>query len=208
MRAPASAGALVPAAVSTSTELTKMLDRIDEIAGCYENEDCNYPQTDTRSYYFAVGQDLKQQLETVTTWAITHQEKSPELVQLARTQLENEDGHVQKAALALLATQETSTETLEAILAQVLGGYDAQLIQIALRELLRYQNEDDRSKITTALADTLVTGAPFVAQEVSKSIQPFVYPRSVPNFENAANQLPEGSVIRHNVLAALENFRR
>lgn len=201
-RSAASSGGANVVAVDVS------IRRLETTQACYESEACDYPKTDARSYAFAVGQDLKNQLEQLTASVKLSGEKSPAIAEAARKHLENEDGHVQAAALALLATQETSGDILETILKSVIEGYDAQLIQAALGQLLRYQAEDDRAKITETLANVMATGAPFVSKEISGSIRPFVYARSVPNFEQAVTQLPEGSVVRINLVAALSAFRQ
>jgi hypothetical protein len=176
-------------------------------ASCYES-DCAYPRTDTKSYHFAVGTDLKNQLEIVRQWAVKNRVVHGELVAIANEYLQIEDGNVQSAALALLATQPPNADSLEAILSQVIRGYDSELIAAAMQELKRYANDENLFKIGAALSESMLTGAPFVAKEVSKLVQPFIAPTNWGLFVEAAQKLPAESLIRTNLETALHNYTR
>lgn len=182
------------------------LDRIEEIQACYE-KDCDYPRTDVKSYGFAVGQDLKKNILALAIQAKAEGLTDRRLTEAAVRNLENEDGHVQEGALALLATQPPSAEALDAVLEHVIGGYDSELIQQAMRELQRYTSEDERSKITTALSDAMLTGSPFVAKEISRGIGPFISARSWAVYETTAAKLGAGSIVKTNLEQSLMAFK-
>lgn len=180
---------------------------LEELGSCYDRQNCNFPRTDEKSYDFAVGQAMRGELFGMAEWVEAHHIRDGAVSVIANAYLAVEDGHVQEAALALLATQPTSSESLEILLSKVIAGHDAQLIKQALRELERYEDFDDRRKIAVALADAMVTGSPFVAKEISASFNSFLDAGSVRIFEDAAYRLPAKSVVRANVAAALKEFR-
>jgi len=214
-------GGRAPASLSLSVSGSQEIERaeshkprlegyaaaLEELAACYETERCNFPRTDEKSYGFAVGQALRGELLSMKEWVEANGLRDESVSQVASAYLESEDGHVQEAAIALLATQPTSSASLEALLSNVIGGYDAQLIKQALRELERYKEYDDRQKIVGALSSALVTGSPFVAKEVSAGVEPFVEDSTLRAFEDAVAQLPEGSMVKANLARALAGFR-
>lgn len=214
-RAPASASAAPAAAVLTKPKMPAaqaeaqartLVEQVGALQSCY-NGGCNYPETDARSYNFGVGQDLKTALVQLAATSRAGDLEGEAIASLAREQLKNEDGHVQEGALALLATQPTSEANLSAVLDNVISGYDAQLIQAALNELLRYNSERDQERIAGALSGAMTSGSPFVAREVSNGIAPFLQPRTVPIYEEAVPALLEGSLVRRDLARAIDAYR-
>lgn len=206
-RAPASSPAQLPALPAAKASPAQLVNRITELSSCYGNENCAYPKTDARSYEFALGQDMKGAILALAEEAKSHDLRSDDLARLGRHQLANADGHVQEAALALLATQNPSDDTLNAVLEHVIGGYDAQLMQAAFAELRRYDSDAQHERIAAALSNAMVSGSPFVAKEVAASIRPFLYPRSIALYEEAMGSLMSGSAIRADLGKSLAAFR-
>lgn len=174
-----------------------------EIKNCYDL-DCDFPKDDARSYSFAVGRKLKETLTEMTAWVLSEKLEDREVDEIAREYVASEDGHVQEAALRLMSTQPPSLENLLAILQNIIQiGYDSRLIPPTLKELQRYTDRQDRERIHQALGEAMLTGAPFVAAEVSVGIAPFINDWSISFFRDLAQQLPEDSVYRRNLEAAL-----
>src|SRR5665213_483538 len=173
---------------------------------CYAG-DCNYPKTDARSYELAVGQDLKKMLFQMAEWVRSEGIAHPEISEIARRYVSSEDGFVQAAALDLLSTQGPNGDNLEAILTNVVAGYDSELIEHAMLELERYTSRTDLDKIDQALAQTLTTCAPFVAREVSTHIAPFVNERSYMFFQDVVAHLPLNSASRANLETSLAEYQ-
>jgi hypothetical protein len=182
--------------------LRDFLQRLEQLNTCY-NGACDYPRTDPRSYEFAVGQELRRSIFQMAEWVRGEALELSEISQAAREFMGSDDGHVQAAALDLLSTQPISNENLQAILQKILQGYDAQLIEHALLELRRYSAPNDRQQIDQALADALLTGAPFVAREVASHIASFISDRNTVFFRQIAVQLPDQSFYRIQLEAAL-----
>jgi hypothetical protein len=77
-----------------------------------------------------------------------------------------------------------------------------------MRELKRYATDENLFKIGAALSESMLTGAPFVAKEVSKLVQPFIAPTNWSLFMDAAQKLPAESLIRINLERALDTYAR
>jgi DNA-binding phage protein len=180
---------------------------IQRLRACYEGE-CGYARTYPRDYDFAVGRDLKKALFGLQDLVEREGVVNEEIARLARENLANEDGHVKEAALHLLATQAPSPENLQSILRDVLQENDAALIAHAMLELQRYKSPIDLTSIREALAQAMLTGAPFVSEAVSKSIVSFIDNESYPYFFEIATQISPGSVVKTNLQFSLMEFRR
>jgi hypothetical protein len=177
------------------------------LKACYAGG-CAYPETDPRAYDFALGQDLRNTLLGMAKVALEQSVASEELSAIGREYLDNLDGHVQEAALALLATQPTSRENLQAILQFVIGGFDAQLVPLALRELARYGQQAEMELIDNAFAQAMLTGAPFVANLLSRGILPFLHDGNLRFYRELDERLPVGSVFRANLENALRAYQQ
>lgn len=183
------------------------LARLSKLNTCYV-QDCDYPRSDSRSYEFALGQDIQDTLFLFADHARSENLERQEIAEVGLQFLASTDGHVQEAALDLLATQPPGPEILDAILEHVVEGYDAELIGQALVELERYTSRADRAKIDETLARTLMTGAPFVAREISLRIAPFLDTVSYEFFQDIASRLPPESSPRLLLESSLADFQR
>ena len=202
-----------PVAVAQAEEVRPSFQSSDDfiiqlkrLRSC-ETEQCSYPQTDPRSYDFALGKDIKKTLFRFAEWVRSRALESRGVSETAREFLAFEDGHVQAAALDLMSTQPPSLENRDAILKSVIEGYDSELIEQAMLELERYTSASDRDVINQALGRALTTGAPFVARAIVNHISPFVDARSFRLFQDVLAHLPPESIYFEKLEASLSAFR-
>jgi hypothetical protein len=134
--------------------------------------------------------------------------KGIEISKIARDFLKNPDGHVQEAALDLLSTQPIYPENLEAILNQVVRASDPELIPQAMLELERYDNPQDQARIHEVFAETLQTGAPFVALVISEHLGDFITAQSYWFYGEILKKLDERTLIHQHLLSTLKEFVR
>lgn len=195
--------------VPTTVELTNLPDQLEQLNDCYLVR-CAYPDSDRKTYEFAVGRDIQKRLlqlaEQLRTDEHTNEQDNRGVSALAVGFLANSDGHVQEGALDVLASLPTSPEALTAILKNVIEGYDAELIEQGMAELERYQDEVDLVRIHQTLAQGMITGAPFTAREISAHISPFVTMRSVRFYRDLLGQLSVESVVYANLKAAVSEI--
>jgi hypothetical protein len=203
-RSPAAA---TPTSGLASPQAHVYIAKLHSLEACVDGG-CDFPQTDPRSYGFALGRALQGELFKLADWCRQQGITDREIGETAVHFLQSENGHVQEAALDLMSTQPPRAENLQTILNNVIGGYDSRLIEFALLELERYDSPSDRAVIDEALAEALLTGAPFVAREISGHLADFIDDQSYSYFSTILDRLPENSVYRTQLEASLSDFRR
>ena len=204
---PARKPANAPTAIAPApTSVAEYESRIANAAACYASESCDYPKTYPREYSNNVSLSLKRELLAFANFAEARRARSRDIADSARAQLAVPDGHVKEAALRLLATQDPAPENRDAILSDVIGYHDANLIPQALLELRRYDLAGSPS-VHDALIDSIMTGAPFVAGAVADGIGPFINEASYPRYADALSRLEPGTRSHAALEAALEQYR-
>lgn len=184
----------------------KIIDEIHSLNECYEKA-CEI-SGDEKTKYFSVGQKLKIKLEELAEFSRGHDVRSVELSALAREFLINSDGHVQEAALDILATQDIDQDNLEAILNHIIRSSDAELIHQAMLELKRYTYSADQRHIQEVFAETLLIGPPFVAVAIAEYLGDFLSEQSFIFYEDLVQKFDQRSIIHQYIMSALEQFEK
>ncbi len=182
---------------------------LKKIEKCYEKEGtCGFPQTDPKSEYFAIGERLKKDLLKMQNFVVNNNIKNEKISEIANHFLATPDGHVKKAAMHLMATQETDLNSLDSLLNNVINYHDSQLIEQAMLELKRYLgNEQNESKINNALIRAMKSGAPFVSTEVSKHLGPFLNQKSYPLYKSTLDTVSKGSHTHKNLKNVIAEYQ-
>lgn len=183
-----------PQAQDLMAELRRLRD-------CHASSTCGFAQPDPRAAHFAAVQAMKTRLQQL---AGRHDEAT---LQLAVEFLQVADGHVQSAALALLAAQAPRADHSAAVIAMLAGNHDAVLLQQALPLLARWR----AAGLTQGLDDTLIallhTGSHQVGLALSSELLPLLNREALPRYQALLAQLPEGRK-REQLAAALTEFQR
>jgi hypothetical protein len=184
------------------------LEALRRLQDCYASQNCNFPQTDPRSYELALGQALRAELIHFRERYRAEPAARADLELAARTYIRSFDGFVQEAALNILSDLPPSQENLQALVAGLQGAADADLIGEALPELKRYMGSESEPLVHQFLSGTISTGAHFSSQKASENILPFVNEKSYPVYEETLRRLPPGTRAGENLSAALREYRR
>ena len=104
-----------------------LLNEIAKLSDCYEKQ-CFGPSPDPRTEYYKLGQQLKIKLAEYNSYVTKYALKNVQINNVALQFLAHSDGHVQEVALDLLSTQDPSEQNLDAILENIINGFDAELI--------------------------------------------------------------------------------
>jgi hypothetical protein len=184
------------------------LEALHRLQDCYASQNCNFPQTDPRSYELALGQALRAELIRFRERYRTEPAARADLELAARTYIRSFDGFVQEAALSILSDLPPSQENLQALVAGLQGAADADLIGEALPELKRYMGSESEPLVHQFLSGTISTGAHFSSQKASENILPFVNEKSYPVYVETLRRLPPGTRAGENLSAALREYRR
>jgi hypothetical protein len=110
--------------------------------------------------------------------------------------------------LDLAAELPPNEQILDAILQNVIEGFDAELIQQALLELQRYTSERAQIKIRNVLGDVLSHGSPFVSEAVAARAHLFLNEGSVEYFEKLISQINPGSKTYTYLQASLREYQK
>lgn len=188
----------------TLTEAQNLLKTIEQLEKCYGTENCNYPQTDPRSYELALNQDIARHLKEFKK----RFPGSREYADLARKYMRSSDGYIQEAALDMLAQLPVSRENLSALTEGLAGTADAQLLRQALPQLERYLGTAMEKQVHSFLSSTITTGAHFSSEAAAQGIFPFINSSSYRVYREAVESLPAGSTTLRNLSSALKEFSR
>jgi hypothetical protein len=188
-------------------EPASLIMEIEKVAACYE-KDCGKTTQDPRTDYYNLGQELKQKLNLFVSYVIQNKLQDASIQNLGIKFLAHSDGHVQEAALDLLATQATSPESLEAILQNIIKGIDAELIHQALLELQRYSSLEDQEKIRLTLGEALNHGTPFVALAIADRMNLVLNSQNRAYFKNLMTELDPHSRIYQSLKVSIQEFDR
>lgn len=202
---------VVPKPQTASTPLPienreeSVLAEITKLSECYE-KNCSMFSDDPRTEYYRLGQALKGKLAEYNSYVTKNELKEDKVTALALQFLAHSDGHVQEVALDLLSTQETSEQSLEAILKYIIGGYDAELIPQSFLELQRYTHPGDQEKIRNSLAYALLHGVPFVATAISENISLLLNAENISYYKSLVSSLDPRSKIYQNLKFSIQEF--
>lgn len=214
-RLPASAPSSPPAAPasapSPSPDAVKapdLLQALRESKQCLESEECDFPQTDPRSYSFAVGRQIAEQLSALGAAYSEDPSLESEVAEAAREFMLVQDGFVQEQAMRLMGQLPISSANVDAMLSGLQNSPDPLLVEQAMKEWERYIGSAEEARIQEFLAGFIAHGGQFSSEKASEMILSFLNERSVPTFEEKlASMVPESTPARY-LRAALDQYHR
>lgn len=209
-RAPASGPAKAPAAPAAPKAVAPTaspLQALKESKSCLETESCDFPHTDPRSYSFAVGRRIAEQLGQLALAYADDPSLENEAMEAAREFMLVPDGFVQEQAMLLMGQLPPSSANVDAMITGLENSSDPLLVEQAMQEWERYIGTNDEPRIQDFLANFIAHGGQFSSEKASELILGFLNERSLPTFEEKlASMVPESTPARH-LRAALEQYR-
>jgi hypothetical protein len=177
------------------TELAKerktIKQKLFNLLHCDQTHTCPVDNSDPRASDLLLGQQITEQLNRYTELHLNNDYFDEEAAQMARELINNRDGFVQEAALDLMSAMGKNTENAQALLSALDQGYDAKIMNQAMKELTRYPelNQD----IDKLFSENLQTGSLYVAQEIALNILPYLNEGNIDHYIDVANKLPQQS---------------
>lgn len=210
-RAPASSPAAGPKAAPTKPAVSApqggQLRALRETKACLETENCDFPQADPRSYSFAVGRRIAEQLSELGAAYANDSSLEQEATEAAREFMLMPDGFVQEQAMLLMGQLPPSSANVDAMLEGLAHSPDPLLVEQAMKEWERYLGTADEARIQDFLAEFIAHGGQFSSEKASELILGFLNERSLPTFEEKlASMVPESTPARY-LRAALDQYR-
>lgn len=175
---------------------------------CWERDDCDYPQTDPRSYSFAVAKDLEAKLSQFHSELQKDPTLAPEAEKIALAAMKVLDGHVQAKAMEIFALLPKDPKYVDAIMGGLENTPDPLLIEQAMKEFERYIGTPEEQRIQEFLAEFIAHGAQFSSEKASEEIFKFLNERSVGMFREILPRMEPNSTPAQYLRAALLEYER
>jgi DNA-directed RNA polymerase subunit F len=209
-RAPSSTGvataAKLPSAANALSEKDRLISELRSLQKCYASQSCNFPKSDPRSYDFALGRKIAEDLKLLQK---NFAKDFPEEARaIANEFSSNEDGFVQEAALDILHDLPASRESLKAVAHVVTETTDPSIIPQALDELKRYVGTNEEAQVHQALGRVLSTGGMLTSQKASQGLLPFLNANSVGYYQKVLKSLAPDSEVARNLKVSLIEYQR
>lgn len=151
---------------------------------CHAQDRCGFPQPDSRAAHFAAVQAMAVRLRALAG--------RPEAPAIALELLGVPDGHVQSAALALIAAAPPQGDHAAAVVAMLRDNHDAVLLREALPLLARWRRQGLSQGQDDMLYELLHTGAHQIGLALSAELLPFLTPQNLARYQQLHTSLPEG----------------
>lgn len=190
-----------------NSEISKVVSEVNQIESCYQTGTCSYPQTDPKSYHFAVSHALANKIALFSKQFGQDPAAQNELRQVARKAVKIDDGFVQSAALSIFKDLPIDQENLQAIGEGMQTNSDPLVAEQALGELQRYMGTPQEAKMQE-IVQGMVSGAHFASQKVGENILSFINDQNFPSYKQLQQQLPAQSRIARDLATALKEYRR
>jgi hypothetical protein len=158
--------------------------QLHELRSCHAADTCGYAQTDSRAAHFAATAAMASRLKALAG--------RPEALPIAREFLSFQDGHVQSAALALLADAPPQADHAAAVLSMLKDNHDSVLLKQALPVLQNWQSKGLTQGLDDTLVKLLATGPHQVGLVLSAELLPFLHDGNFDRYQQLQSRLPEG----------------
>ncbi len=201
---PVVTGAANPGASSKKNPQTPIYAALE----CWDRDDCAYPQSDPRSYSFAVAKDLEGKLGQFLLELQRDPTLAPEAENIALAAMKILDGHVQAKALEIFAQLPPDPKHVEAIIGGLDNTPNPLLMEQAMKEFERYIGTPEEQKIQEFLANFIAHGAQFSSEKASEEIFKFLNERSVVLFRETLPRMEPNSTPAQYLRAALLEYER
>ncbi len=192
-----------------ATEVKEPEDNLSQLRflnSCYNDNDCGYQNQDPRQVDYQIGQEIKDELHNLMAMWKNSEITATELEQAALDSLNNPDGHVQQAALDLLAQLPPSAANFDAIIEITEDNYDAMIVEQLMDELYRYMPQGYGAEIDQTFTNLIITGAPYASQTAAQNIVPFLNPNNIDTYKDTLSKIPAGSKKAKLLKGAIEEF--
>ncbi len=193
--------------INNIIEYNDLFKELEKLKACSKGiSDCNLPQSDPRIAELELGQRIAKTIDSITLISQASTEDISQYHEVAQEFVKHPDGHVQEAALELMATLQPNPDNVTALLDGLSNTHDAAIYRMSIMEFSRHDDPQLKTQIDTLLINTLKTGGHFAAQEVAKDILPLLTKDNVEQYRKVATELPANSAKAKALKANLEEF--
>lgn len=189
------------------TDASQLEQSINNLKDCYEQPDaCGYPDDDPRMQSYLIGQDYKAALQNVAVLAQAGDLSFQQAADFAVNALTVLDGHVQFAALEVIEQLDEDPQFIFPILDMVIDSHDAKVTEMALTVLSKQPTAGYETQIDETLSATMTNGAPFVSEQVAKSILPFLSEQNIDRYVDLLLEIPSETATHRMLDVMVEEY--
>lgn len=178
--------------------------RLQKLKECFRIRNCNYPQTDPKSYELALEDDVVATLKTLRAWIQRHSYVDDRIPLFMKEFLPFESANIKNESLRILRTQPPNDELIEPILLSVILYYHPESIELGMKELLRHEKPEFRTRMDDVFTSVLLNGSVNAAVEIAKSLAPFIESHNRRDYQWVLKKLSQ-SPINDEITEALES---
>lgn len=188
-------------------EVESLVTQLEELEQCAKGVvDCALPQADPRSAELELALRLARTIDELTQLSQAGVGDPQAYDPIAQRYVQHSDGHVQEAALELMATLPPHPQQVTALLAGLQNTHDAGIYRMALLEFERHPEPTIRRRIDAFLMETLRTGGHFASQEVASRLLPLLDENNIDAYRELAAELPQDTRKGQDLRLAIERF--
>lgn len=196
-----------PSSANSPQPLSGAWARLKGFQECVRTQACDYAQDDPKSYDFAVHREWTDFLRSLKGEVGRDSRTDAVLAELARESMNAHDGHVQEAALELLAALPEDPRNLEAVVRGLeVNDSDPLILSQASAEMKRYLGTPAEELVHGFLERTLRSGAHFTAEQAGVVAKEFIHEASIERYRRLLQEIPPETAKARNLRAAVSDF--
>ncbi len=185
-----------------------LMSRADELIACIDSDSCHYPDSDPRSYGYALGNDMISVLNDAEM-AFSNGEINADLLRdLSHRFFIFDNGHVRAKAIKILEKLPVDGTTFELLQHTFANHYDSVLLEKSMHLLETYYEQGYSQPLDALFLQQLQTGAHFVRHTLSEKILPFINSNNLADYQQILSQMPKDSLEFRQLEVALEEFNQ
>ncbi len=195
--------------------------KLQNLFNCLKNFDCPYPQENPQSYHYSATKGIVQEINNINLNYFT-KENFIEIKPLLLSLLNNEEGHLQEAALRLAITQAADNEILNSLINGLyLNVNDPDILKSATQYFSKFMEnpniEDsklgqspkylsEQTQILEFFNRTLKDGSQLVSSEAASQVKYILRDHNYGFFKNLVQKLDSESVAAKNLQNCLRKY--
>ncbi|TQV76700.1 hypothetical protein FLL45_01700 [Aliikangiella marina] len=173
---------------------------------CFNDVNCDYPQSDPKSYFFAVGDDMKHLLKVTSANFASGNISDNEAQIIALDMLRIPNGHVQSEAIALLESLPVTDESFSALKSVFSDNFDSILLEKSLTLLHRYHQQGFDQELDALFQSLMINGGHFVRQFISANLLPFINNSNIESYRHSASQMNNSTLEFRQLMSTLNEY--
>ncbi len=188
-------------------ELVIIKVKLKELKLCLSEQNCDFPQNDPKQYDIEVNQEIANQLTKLKEFT-TDLELQNQILNIATSEFQSENGYVQQAALEIMSQLPIGLVAINAIESGLDNSSNPRIVEMSIEELKRYKNTDYQDQVSKMMSNMITNTGVFAAKSASDAVFSFITDQNLYQFESLYQKLAENTTVAKNIKAAIDEYKR